>query len=101
MRAFAVGMDLMDTNTGNFYLIALPEKVLVDKLQSAHGVSIKSLKDLQLYVEEDLRIEISDLRQMQSQRIAEYADLYRSRKALFLRDLVHQLRQNSRRVNNA
>ena len=56
---------------------------------------------MQLYVEEDLRIEISDLRQMQPQRIAEYADLYRSRKALFLRDLVRQVRQSSRRVNNA
>ncbi len=101
MRAFAVGMDLIATNAGNFCFIALPEKVLVDKLHSAHGVSIKSLKDMQLYLEEDLRIEISELRQMQPQRIAEYADLYRSRKALFLRDLIHQLRQNSRRVNSA
>lgn len=101
MRAFAGGMDVGKTNTGNFYLIALPEKALVDTLQSARGISIKSVKDMQRYVAEDLRIEIADLLQMRPKSITEYAGQYRSHKAIYLGDLIQQLRQNKRRVINA
>lgn len=92
-QAFAEGLDLLD-NSGTFsYLIAVPEKALVDKLQSDRGIPIRSLKDMQQYLEEDLRMDLSDLRQMRTSRIMKYASSYHSRKAEWLAEYIRLLQR--------
>jgi predicted transcriptional regulator of viral defense system len=90
VQAFSAGMDLQKTEAGQSYLIAVPEKTLVDKLQSDCGLSIRSLKDMHRYLEEDLRLDVAECKQMDAGRIQEYGARYHSRKATLLADAVKQ-----------
>lgn len=99
--AFAEGMDLLENNGNLSYLIAVPEKALVDKLQSDRGVSIRSLKGMQQYIEENLRMDPSDLQQMHAGRTAKYAFLYHSRKAEWLAEYIRELQRKKHGTSNA
>ncbi|MCF8057520.1 MAG: hypothetical protein K9K37_12900 [Desulfocapsa sp.] len=81
MAAFASGMDLLQNTAGGTYLIAVPEKALTDKIQSERGLPLRSRENVERYLVENLRMDINDLSQLNSKRIEEYAELYRSQKA--------------------
>jgi len=90
MAAFRAGMDQMEMEDGRSYLIAVPEKALADKLR-ADRVSIRSQRELQSWLFDDLRMDPAAIRDMQPARLAEYAGRYRSRKVLLLSKLVRRL----------
>ncbi len=56
MSAFRTGVDQAETGDGRSFLIAIPEKALADKLR-LDQVSIRSQKELQSYLFDNLRIE--------------------------------------------
>lgn len=92
MPPFAVGMDVMQNSSGGKYLIAVPEKALVDKIQSERGLPIRSRNDIERYLVENLRVDIDDLSRLSVERIEKYASLYRSQKARQLTALIRQLK---------
>lgn len=94
-QAFAAGMDLV-TGDGASYLIAVPEKALVDKIQSDRGMAIRSRADMERYLFENLRMEAADLRGMSIPAIEEYARGYGSRKAVILADLIRRMNGGGR-----
>jgi hypothetical protein len=53
------GVELKSTNEGYFYLIASPEKALMDTLYFTTG--LRSMRDVRVFLMEDLRIDESSL----------------------------------------
>lgn len=90
MAAFRSGMDQVELEDGRSYLIAVPEKALADKLR-ADRVSIRTQRELQSWLFDDLRMDPAAIRGIQPARLADYAGRYRSRKILLLSRLVHRL----------
>lgn len=91
LPSFASGMDLMQNGSGATFLVAVPEKALTDKLQSERGLQIQSETDIERYLVENLRMYLDDLTQLQAERIAKYARLYRSKKARLLAAFIRQV----------
>ncbi len=92
--AYADGVDLVVKNK-NSYLLALPEKSLVDKLQSDRGISIRSQKTIEHYLLESLHIELSDLAQLDSRKILRYSKAYRSQMAALLAGFIFRLQNKT------
>jgi len=90
MAAFRTGVDQVETEDGRSFLIAVPEKALADKLRS-DKVSIRTQKELQAWLFDDLRIESATIREMNPSLLEEYAGRYRSRKILLLSRLTRRL----------
>jgi len=90
MAAFRTGMDQVEMGDGRSFLIAVPEKALADKLR-ADRVSIRTQRELQSWLFDDLRTDPAAIQEMQPARLEEYAGRYRSRKILLLSKFVRRL----------
>lgn len=99
--AFRTGMDKMETEDGRSFLMAIPEKALADKIRHDRGIAIRTRRDLQSYIFDDLRINEGSLQKLIPERLEDFATRYRSRKILLLRDLVYHLRRTGKGVNHA
>lgn len=94
LQAFAVGMDLLENSSGNRYLVAVPEKALVDKvLKSANRVRTK--KDMEQYLSSDLRADVSGLKQLSSRQIARFCKAYDTPKSYLLAKVMENLATGS------
>ena len=56
---FAIGIRQEIVNNNYAYLIATPEKALCDMIVETKGLKLQSIKAMQNYLEEDLRIDLS------------------------------------------
>lgn len=72
---FSLGVMVINTE-GYSYQVATPEKALCDKLYSI--TPVKSVKDLEALLFEDLRIDDDKFNELNKQEILELAPLYRS-----------------------
>jgi hypothetical protein len=63
------GVELRATNEGYFYLIASPEKALIDTLYFTTG--LRSMRDVRMFLLEDLRIDESSLPDLDSSLLDE------------------------------
>lgn len=92
---FSAGMDVWQNATGSTCLLAVPEKALVDKIQSERGLPIRSKRDIERYLIENLRMDLDDLAQLRVKRIEKYGKLYNSRKVRYLVAFIGQLSSNN------
>ncbi len=76
LSCFAPGMDIITDEFGASCIIAVPEKALVDKIQT--GPQLRTRKDMELYLLEDLRINPSDLAQLKLKMVTEYCNIFGS-----------------------
>ncbi len=72
--------------------VAVPEKALTEKIQSERGLSMRSGKDVERYLVENMGLDIGDLSELKVERIKKYAGLYRSQKARCLAGFVRQVK---------
>lgn len=93
--AYADGVDLVASDHENSYLLAVPEKALVDKLQSDRGLAIHTQIAMEQYLIDNLRMELSDLAQMNCKKIDQYGKGYRSRKASLLAKFIGRLQKKT------
>ena len=64
-EAFPIGVT--NINKGEYtFLMATPEKALCDLIANSPKVNLRYLKDVGLYLEEDIRMELDDFRNMDS-----------------------------------
>jgi predicted transcriptional regulator of viral defense system len=91
LKAFAVGMNRITTNEGLSFMIALPEKALIDKVQNDRGLAFKKKKDVQRYLEEDLRLRLSELQELQAERLVNYATAYASKKTMIVAEYLREI----------
>ena len=92
-EAFWLGMDQYATESGQFFLMAGPEKALCDKIQQDRGATSGAMPDLQEYLAGQLRIDVELLADLDPDRIEGIAAGYHSRK---LQGLVLWIRQLQR-----
>lgn len=94
LSCFVSGMDIHTDDAGVSFLIATPEKALVDKIQL--GPQLRTRKDMELYLLEDLRINPWDLVHMRLKKMTEYCKIFdSSRRELFLQ-VLKRLQQKGR-----
>lgn len=70
--AFSVGLtSIMDDDYA--FVMATPEKALCDLIANSSKVNLRYLKDAEIYIEEDIRMELEDFRQMNAEIFEDYA----------------------------
>lgn len=69
---FSLGLSIIRQQDYAF-IIATPEKALCDLIANSPGVNLRYLKDAALYLEEDIRMDLSDFVQMNPMIIEAYA----------------------------
>lgn len=89
-EALSVGLSGIRKNEYAF-VIATPEKALCDLIANSSGVNLRYPKDAAVYLEEDIRMELSDFRQMNPAILEEYAKV--GKKADSIRTLLKLLKQ--------
>lgn len=94
LQAFRVGMDRVEREDGQAFLIATREKAMADKLVAEKRLAIHSQRELQKYLETDLRINLRDLAVLDPVQMENIAAHYRSKKIRLLADVVRRLRKD-------
>jgi hypothetical protein len=90
LPAFQTGMMRIELDDGGAFLIATPEKALVDKIFIDRGSEIRTLKGLEVYLFDDLRIDQDLFNSLNNSHIFEFADRYRSSKLQLLSNLLRK-----------
>jgi hypothetical protein len=71
VQYYPIGVSQEIINNSYAFLIASPEKALCDKIVTTPNLRIQSVKAMQAYLEDDLRIEISALSSFNSEIVEE------------------------------
>lgn len=87
-EAFHIGVTSIKREDYAF-LIASPEKALCDLIANSTKVNLRYLKDAEIYLEEDIRMELEDFRQMDRMVFEEY--IKAGKKASSIRTLLRLL----------
>lgn len=89
-HSFSIGLSSI-RKTGYAFVIATPEKALCDLVANSPGVNLRYPKDAAIYLEEDIRMDLSDFRQMNPSILEAYAKV--GKKADSIRTLLKLLKQ--------
>jgi len=100
LKAFRIGMDRVEIGDGRAFLIATPEKALADKLYDGRGTGIQTQKELNNYLENNLRIDSANLRELNPAVLDAIARCYRSRKIRLFSDLVRRIDHQIEKEND-
>jgi len=76
---YALGLVILSSKQGNF-MMASPEKALCDKVYTTRGLNIGSKKSMLIFLEEDLRIDMDELVDLNIDILKEYAQISKSKK---------------------
>lgn len=93
MRAYQIGIDQIKIQDTRFFLIAIPEKALADKIYNDRGTGIRTQTEMRNYLQNNLRIDQDSLIRLDDKKIALIANRYRSKKIRLLSDVVRKLRK--------
>ena len=88
-EAFPIGLRSIEKD-GYAFVIAGPEKALCDLIANSSQVNLRYMKDAERYLEEDIRMEIDDFRQMDIRILEAYAAV--GKKAKSIRTLIKLLK---------
>ena len=88
--AFPIGVTII--NKQNYaFLIATPEKALCDLVANSPQVNLRYMKDVEAYLEEDIRMDIKDFRNMDTSIFERYAKV--GKKAKSIQTLINYLKK--------
>jgi hypothetical protein len=92
---YPIGITFVQNSDTNSFMIATKEKALCDKLVYTKNLQITSLKSLQAYLEEDLRLDIDALQDFDSEIILACTECSKKTKLLVkLHKLIEKHREN-------
>lgn len=89
-NAFTVGLTSIRKDDFAF-VMATPEKALCDLIANSPKVTLRYLKDAEIYIEEDIRMEMEDFRLMNAEIFEEYVKV--GKKAESIRTLLKLLKK--------
>ena len=89
-EAFSVGLTSMKKEDYAF-VMATPEKALCDLIANSPKVNLRYLKDAEIYLEEDIRMELEEFKQMDAEICEEYIKV--GKKAESIRTLLKLMRK--------
>ena len=101
LPAFQTGMTRIELNDGGAFLIATPEKALVDKIFVDRGSDIRTIKGLQAYLFDNLRIDRDIFSKLNISHISESSEHYRSSKLMLLGNLLRKIQSQESEADNA
>ena len=81
---FAIGIRQEIVKNDYAYLIATPEKAICDMIVQTAGLRLQSIKALQLYLEEDMRIDFTAIEKYNVEIIKECIDISKKKRELTL-----------------
>jgi predicted transcriptional regulator of viral defense system len=93
MRAYHTGIDQIKIQDSRFFLLAIPEKALSDKIYDDRGTGIRTQREMREYLQDNLRIDQDSLAKLDDKKIALIANRYRSKKIRLLSDVVLKLKK--------
>lgn len=76
---------------GFAFIMASPEKGLCDLIANSINVNLRNVKDAGIYLEEDIRMDIDDCRQMDLRIFEQYSDV--GKKAASIRNLIKFIKE--------
>ena len=88
--AFPVGVTSIRKD-GYAFVMATPEKALCDLIANSPGVNLRYLKDAEIYLEEDIRMDLEDFMRMDAGIFEEYVKV--GKKADSIRTLLKLLKK--------
>jgi predicted transcriptional regulator of viral defense system len=91
LEAFRVGMDRIEIGDGRAFLMATPAKALADKLLEVRGIGIQSQRELNEYLENNLRVDPAALKELKPAELNAISRGYQSRRIRLLSDLVRRM----------
>jgi len=80
---YALGVEIVSSKQGNF-MMASREKALCDKVFATKGVKVVSKKSMQIFLEEDLRVDMDELANFDLGVVRQYAEISKSKRVEFL-----------------
>lgn len=89
-NSFSIGLSSVREKDYAF-VIATPEKALCDLIANSTGVNLRYPKEAAVYLEEDIRLDLSDFRQMNPAILEAYAKV--GKKSDSIRTLIKLFRQ--------
>lgn len=89
-KAFSIGLTSIKKDDYAF-VMATPEKALCDLIANSPRVNLRYLKDAEIYLEEDIRMELEDFVQMNAEIFEEYINV--GKKADSIRTLLRLLKK--------
>ncbi len=89
-EAFHVGVTIVNKQTCTF-LMASPEKALCDLIANSPKVNLRYLKDVERYLEKDIRLDMEELQKMDTSIFERYIEV--GKKASSIRILLNYLRR--------
>lgn len=101
LAAFRIGMNRIELDDGRSFLIASPEKALADKIRDDRGSGLQTQGQLLEYLEDNLRIDVTSLADLNLVHLEVIAQRYVSRKLRLLNDLLRRLKRSSQEVVHA
>jgi hypothetical protein len=93
LRAFRIGMDLVEAGQGVSFFIATPEKALADKLVAERGSGLDDLSAMREFVLSNLRIPAEEIVRLNADAVRQIAASYRSRRVGLLARLIENEQQ--------
>ena len=101
MPAFQTGMTRIELDDGGAFLIATPEKALIDKIFIDRGADMRTLKGLEEYLFENLRIDPDLLGRLDIGQAFEIVERYRSSKLRVLSNLLRKIQRQGSEAGHA
>jgi predicted transcriptional regulator of viral defense system len=92
VRAYWIGVDRIELAGNRGFLIATREKALADKLCQDRGADVRSLKRLEAFLLDDLRIDPDTLGQLNPAATANIAEHWGSRRVAMLASYLQKNR---------
>lgn len=89
-KAFPIGLSSIKKD-GYAFVIATPEKALCDLIANSTNVNLRYIKDAEIYLEEDIRMERDEFKQMDAGIFKEYIKV--GKKADSIHTLLKLLRK--------
>ncbi len=89
-EAFHVGVTIINKQTYTF-LMASPEKALCDLIANSPKVNLRYLKDVERYLEDDIRFDLDALRKMDASVFERYVEV--GKKASSIQTLLKYLKK--------
>ena len=89
-EAFSIGIKSINMQSYAF-LMATPEKALCDLIANSPKVNLRYLKDVEIYLEDDIRMEMDDFKNMDISIFERYAQV--GKKSKSIETLIKYLRK--------
>ncbi|HPQ45444.1 MAG TPA: hypothetical protein PKZ42_14590 [Syntrophales bacterium] len=101
LGAYQIGIDRVALDDDRSFLIATPEKAISDKISNSRGTGIRTQRELETYILDNLRIDSGTLSPLDPDLIDHIAQAYRSRKIRLLAGVIRRLKHTRRENNHA